>query len=259
LYAEERQSAIADLVTRDRRLRVSETAESFGVTTETVRRDLAILERQGVIHRVHGGAVPADGVTGLEPAIAERDLAAASQKDRIARAALAYLPASGGSLLLDGGTTTGRLARILPTDRPFTVVTNAALVAAIISGRGQRADKIDLHLLGGRVRRESQVSVGGTTLAALGDLHVDVAFMAVHGFTIDHGLHTPNSDEASVKSAMIRAARRVVVLADSRKFGRESMVRFGRLDEIDVVITDDRIRDADATALEALDIDVVIA
>ncbi len=259
LYAEERQSAIADLVTRDRRLRVSETAESFGVTTETVRRDLAILERQGVIHRVHGGAVPADGLTSLEPTATDGDLAAASQKERIARAAVALLPASGGSLILDGGSTTGRLARMLPTDKILTVVTNAAPIAAIISGRRHRSDNVELHVLGGRVRRESQVSVGGAALAGLADLHVDVAFIAVHGFTMTRGLHTPDPEEASVKSAMIHAARHVVVLTDSRKFGQESMVRFGRLEDIDTVVTDDGIRDADATALEALDIDVVIA
>ncbi|MBA2560114.1 MAG: DeoR/GlpR transcriptional regulator [Propionibacteriales bacterium] len=259
MYAEERQSAIADLVTRDRRLRVSETAESFGVTTETVRRDLAILERQGVIHRVHGGAVPADVLTTLEPAVAERDLAAAPQKDRIARAAVALLPGSGGSLILDGGTTTGRLARLLPLDRPLTVVTNAAPIAAIITGRSHQADRVELHILGGRVRPESEVAVGGAALAALADLRVDVSFIGVNGFTLDHGLHTPNHEEAAVKSAMIRAGRRVVVLTDSRKFGQESLVRFGRLEQIDAIVTDDGIDDADASALEALDIDVVIA
>jgi DeoR family transcriptional regulator, fructose operon transcriptional repressor len=259
LYAEERQSAIADLVTRDRRLRVSETAESFGVTTETVRRDLAILERQGVIHRVHGGAVPAEPLPALHSSVAEHDSAAATQKERIARAAIALLPASGGSLILDGGTTTGRLARLLPVDSSLTVVTNAASIAAIINDRSRRADTIELHMLGGRVRRETQVSVGGVALATLADLHVDVAFISVHGFTVDHGLHTPNHEEASVKSAMIRAASRVVVLADSRKFGKESMVRFGRLDQIDVVVTDDDITDSDVAALQALDIDVVIA
>jgi DeoR family transcriptional regulator, fructose operon transcriptional repressor len=138
-------------------------------------------------------------------------------------------------------------------------VTNAAPIAAIIIGRNHHADKVDLHILGGRIRRESQVSVGGAALAALADLRVDVSFMGVNGITLEHGLHTPNHEEAAVKSAMIRAGRRVVVLADSRKFGQESMVRFGRLDQVAAVVTDDGISDADATALEALDIDVVIA
>lgn len=252
---------------RDGRVSVSGAAEAFGVTTETVRRDLAVLEQQGIIHRVHGGAVPANSLTLSEPAVAERDLTAAPQKDRIARAALDQLPGSGGartpepggSIVLDGGTTTGRLAALLPLDRPLTVVTNATPIAAIITDRRSSSSRLELHVLGGRVRPVSQVSVGAAALSALADLRVDVSFIGVNALHLEHGLLTPNHDEAAVKSAMIQAARRVVVLTDSSKFGQQSMVRFGRLDQIDAVVTDDGISDTDARALEALDIDVVIA
>jgi DeoR family fructose operon transcriptional repressor len=258
LYAEERQHALADLVARDRRVSVAVAAETFGVTTETVRRDLALLERQGVLHRVHGGAVSVDSLTMLEPAVAERDMTAAAEKDRIAKAALELLPGSGGSIILDGGTTTGRLASLLPVDRPLTVVTNAAPISAIITARTSSASRLELHILGGRVRPVSQVTVGASALAVLDDLRVDVSFIGVNAFSLQHGLLTPNHDEAAVKSAMIRAGRRVIVLTDSSKFGQESLVRFGQLGQIDAVVTDDGIRDSDARALEALDIDVVI-
>src|SRR5690349_14170956 len=92
VYAEERQQAMVDIIARDRRLSVSTAAESFGVTTETVRRDLAALEQQGLVHRVHGGAVSADALTTVELAVTERDQAASDQKNRIARAALDMLP-----------------------------------------------------------------------------------------------------------------------------------------------------------------------
>lgn len=259
MYAEERQHAIASLVARDRRVSVSMAAETFGVTTETVRRDLAILERNGVLHRVHGGAVSAGSLTTLEPAVAERNITAAQQKDQIARAALDQLPGAGGSIILDGGTTTGRLAALLPTDRPLTVITNAAPIASIITGRTFGVSRLELHILGGRVRPVSQVSVGGSALSALSDLRVDVAFIGVNALTVDRGLYTPNHDEASVKAAMIAAGRRVVVLTDSGKFGHESLVRFGRLDQIDAIVTDDGISAADAASLKALEIDVVVA
>ena len=259
MYAEERQHAIADLVSRDRRVSVSTTAETFGVTTETVRRDLAVLERQGILHRVHGGAVSATALTMLEPAVAEREATAGPQKDRIARAALALLPGVGGSIILDGGTTTGRLAALLPTDRALTVITNAAPISSIVTSRLQTTSALELHILGGRIRPVSQVSVGSSALATLLDLRVDVSFIGVNALNLELGLYTPNHDEAAVKSAMVAAGRRVVVLTDSRKFGQESLVRFGRLDQVDAVVTDDGISDADASALEALDIDVVIA
>ena len=106
------------MIARERRVAVSQAADQFGVTTETVRRDLATLERSGLIHRVHGGAVPAAALTTLELAVAERDVAASAEKDRIARAARDRIPGDGGSVILDAGTTTGRLAQILLVRRP---------------------------------------------------------------------------------------------------------------------------------------------
>jgi DeoR family fructose operon transcriptional repressor len=147
----------------------------------------------------------------------------------------------------------------LPSDRSLTVITNAAPIAAIVTAHTAGPSQLELHILGGRVRPVSQVSVGAAALAALENLRVDIAFIGVNAFSLDHGLLTPNHDEASVKAAMIHAGRRVVVLTDSTKFGGESLVRFGRLEQIDAVVTDDGISDAYATALEALDIDVVIA
>ena len=255
MYAEERQQAIAGLIARDRRLSVSIAAESFGVTTETVRRDLAVLEQQGLIHRVHGGAVPADALTTVELAVAERDKAAGDQKDRIAHAATAFLPGEGGSVLLDSGTTTRRLAGLLPTDRRLTLFTNTASIAMKVAAH----PSIEVHLLGGRVRSTTQAAVGPATLAALENLRVDVSFIGTNGLTADFGLTTPDTDEAAVKAAMITAGHRVVVLADSRKLGVETMVRFGTCDQVDAVITDSGVSDADVTALETLEIEVVVA
>jgi len=255
MYAEERQQAMAGIIARDRRLAVSAAAESFGVTTETVRRDLAILEQQGLIHRVHGGAVPADALTTVELGVVDRDQAAAAQKDAIARAALALLPGEGGSILLDAGTTTRRLAALLPLDRRLALFTNTAAIAMKIASH----PNVEVHLLGGRVRSTTQAAVGPTTVAALANLKVDVSFLGTNGLTVPHGLTTPDSDEAATKAAMITAGRRVVVLADSRKFGHETLVRFGAWPQVDAVVTDDGVRDADVAALEALDIDVVIA
>jgi DeoR family fructose operon transcriptional repressor len=255
VYAEERQQAIAGIVARERRISVSTAADSFGVTTETVRRDMAILEQQGLIHRVHGGAVPSGALTTVEIAVAERDKTAGEQKDRIARAATDLLPGDGGSILLDSGTTTRRLAGLLPLDRRLTLFTNTASIAMKVAS----VATIEVHLLGGRVRPTTQAAVGPATIASIESLRVDVCFIGTNGLTADFGLTTPDTDEAAVKAAMIRAGQRVVVLADSRKLGLETMVRFGTCDQIDVVVTDRGVSDASVTALEALDIEVVIA
>jgi DeoR family fructose operon transcriptional repressor len=254
LYAEERQQAIADLLTQRGRLSVTELADRFTVTTETVRRDLSTLERAGIVRRVHGGAIPAASLSVLEVAVNERDQAQSDQKDRVAEAALAYLPANGGSVLLDAGTTTARLAGLLPLDVPYTVFTNAVPIAGRLAGRGN----VDLHLLPGRVRRTTQAAVGEDTVAAISRLRTDVAFVGTNGLSIAHGLSTPDQSEAAAKNAMIRSAQRVVVLADSSKIGHESTVRFGDLEQVDVLITDDGLSAEDQATLKAHDIEVVV-
>src|SRR3954454_12091848 len=124
LYPEERQQAIAGLVAERGRLSVTAVAEQFGVTTETVRRDLALLERAGMVRRVHGGAVPAGALTLVEPALGERHGTPREAKLKIAAAALDLLPATDGSIILDGGSSTAALAEALPADRRLYVATN---------------------------------------------------------------------------------------------------------------------------------------
>ena len=116
MYAAERHQAIADLVTKRNRVSVTELASHFDVTTETVRRDLSTLERLKLVRRVHGGAVSIGSLTVLEAKLPERGQAHAEEKDAIARAALELLPAEGGTLVLDAGTTTVRLAELLPSE-----------------------------------------------------------------------------------------------------------------------------------------------
>lgn len=255
MYAEERQQAIADRVAQRGRLSVNELAESFRVTTETVRRDLSLLERAGLVRRVHGGAIPAAALTVLETAVADRDASHSEQKDRVARAALGFLPTTGGSVILDAGTTTARLAPLLPHEPAFTVFTNAVPVASRLAGR----PNVDLHLLPGRVRRTTQAAVGEDTVAALAHLRADVTFLGTNGITVRHGLSTPDSSEAAAKRAMATAARQVVVLADSSKIGHESTVSFADLAQVDVIVTDDGISDEDHKALIDADVQVVVA
>ena len=254
MYAEERQQAIAALVARSGRLSVAELAAKFDVTTETVRRDLSSLERAGLVRRVHGGAVPASALSVLEQAVTDRDRANAEEKDRIATAALALVPEH-GCIALDAGTTTARLAGLLPLDRPLDVVTHAVPIAARLAGH----PAIGLHLLPGRVRPTTQAAVGEETVEALSRLRTDVAFLGANGVSRAHGLSTPDRSEAAVKRAIVAGTRRVVVLADAEKLGVEHLVKFAELAEVDVLVTDARAARDDVRALEATGIEVVVA
>ena len=255
LYPEERQHAIAALVTDRGRVSVTDVAERFGVTTETVRRDLAVLERAGMLHRVHGGAVPTGALSLVEPGLGERHGTRTEQKRKIAAAALDLLPAGDGSVILDGGSTTAALADLLPAERRLLVATNSVPIAARLSA----APGVTLHVLGGRVRGITQTAVGESTVRALEDLRVDVAFLGTNGITPGHGFSTPDESEAATKRAMARAAQRTVVLADSSKLGREHLVRFAALDEVDALVTDAEADPESVAELEAAGLEVVLA
>lgn len=254
MYAEERQQAIAELVLARGRASVTDLAQEFAVTTETVRRDLKSLETARVLRRVHGGAVPATALSVTESGLEVRDATLAREKERIARAAMRFLPGHGGSVLIDAGSTTGRFADLVPRDARLTALTHGVPIASRLAP----LPGIELHLLPGRVRTTTQAAVGSATVQAVSLLQVDVAFLGVNGLSVDHGLSTPDPEEAAVKRAVVRAARTVVVLADSTKLGLDATVSFADLADVDVVVTDG----ATAQQIEALQgagTDVVVA
>src|SRR3954454_9738726 len=127
MYPEERQQEILRLARAQGRVDVASLADELSVTAEPIRRDLTILERAGVLRRVHGGAIPMERI-GFEPAVATRDVVLTTEKERIAKQALAEVPEE-GAIILDAGTTTARLAQALPADRELTVVVNSPVLA----------------------------------------------------------------------------------------------------------------------------------
>src|SRR3954468_8428938 len=203
MYAEERQQAIASLVISQGRASVAELAETYDVPTETVRRDLAMLDRAGLVRRVHGGAVPVRALRLVEPGVGERENTRAEHKDAIAAAAAEFFPLSGASVLLDAGTTTSRIAAALPSDRELNVVTNSVPIAARLAGM----PSVSLQLLGGRVRGLTQAAVGEQVLRVLDTLRVDIAFIGTNGISLRHGLSTPDSDEAPATAFRPRTVR----------------------------------------------------
>lgn len=253
MYAPERQQEILRLARDGGRVDVLSLAEEFQVTAETIRRDLKALDRAGLLRRVHGGAIPA-GRLDFEPDLAERESTAADEKDRIAQAAVAELPEE-GTMILDAGSTVARLMRLLPLEATVTVVTHSLPIAARLADH----PGIQLHLVGGRVRHRTRAAVDAWALRAYGEIRADVLFVAANGFSAEYGLTTPDLAEAAVKRAAIRAARRVVLLADSSKHGQEHFARFGDLSDVDLLITDSGLSPEDATAIERGGTEVVRA
>ena len=239
---------------RDGRVTVSDLAVDFEVTVETVRRDLTALDRRGALRKVHGGAVAATVRATPETDVAERELVGSAAKRAIALAALPRLPLRRGStLLLDAGTTVGALARHLPRGLDLTVLTDSVLTAAHLAGR----DDLTVRILGGQVRGLTQAAVGPEALATLASIRVDVAVMGTNGLTAEHGLSTPDPDEAAVKRSMIHAAGHVAVLTDAAKIGQEHLISFADLDDVDLLVTDSPLPAPIASLLATAETEVV--
>ena len=245
MYAEERQQAIAERAGFHGRVDVADLARDLGVTPETIRRDLTQLERAGVLRRVHGGAIPVDRLT-FERNLPAREISMTAEKERIAKAAYAELPEQ-GTVLLDAGTTTAALAELFPADAQLTVVTNSLPIASrLATHRG-----ITTLLLGGRVRGTTLSAVDAWALRVLDEIHVDVSFMATNGFSVELGCTTPDIGEAAVKRAMVAAAERVVLLADSSKYGSSWFARFADLDDVEIIVTDTGLDERQVPSIEA--------
>ncbi|SNT10720.1 transcriptional regulator, DeoR family [Micrococcales bacterium KH10] len=253
MYALERHHKIIELARADGRVDVAASAALFDVSGETIRRDLTTLERRGLLRRVHGGAIPVDRIA-IEPTLADRERSYLAEKERIANAAILELD-DAATVLIDAGTTTARFAALLPHDRELTVVTHALPVASALAGRPNLA----LHLIGGIVRGRTLAAVGPWANRELEDLQADIAFLGTNGVSTERGLTTPDVTEAAVKEAIVAAARRVVVIADHSKVGRDEFVSFAPIDAVDTLITDSDVDDELATEIETAGVQVIRA
>ncbi|MCQ4083606.1 DeoR/GlpR family DNA-binding transcription regulator [Streptomyces sp. RB6PN25] len=246
LLAEQRRALILDEVRRRGGVRVNELTRKLNVSDMTVRRDLDALAHQGMVEKVHGGAVPVAEASSHEPGFEAKAGLEPGAKEAIARAA-ASMVVPGSAIALSGGTTTYALAHHLLDVPDLTVVTNSVRVADVFhtgqrrSGSGtQRAVRPGAAtvVLTGGVRTPSDSLVGPVADRAIRSLHFDLLFLGVHGLSVEAGLSTPNLAEAETNRQFVRSARRVVVIADHTKWGTVGLSSFATLDEVSTLVTD---------------------
>jgi DeoR/GlpR family transcriptional regulator of sugar metabolism len=241
MLARQRQERILEQIELSGGARVSDLVELLGVSDMTVRRDIAALARKGLVARVHGGATALSGRSAEEPGFAAKSGLQTDQKAAIAAAAAALVHA-GDCVAISAGTTTFEVARELRLVPDLAVVTNSVPAAELLHSMAR--DDLTVVLTGG-VRTPSDALVGPVAVGALRSLHVDSLFLGVHGIDERAGLTTPNLEEAETNRALIASARQVVVTVDSSKWGVVGLSSMARLDNVDVVVTDDGL-DAEA-------------
>jgi len=252
LLNEERRRAILEILKRDGRVLVLELANRFETSQVTIRKDLEELHAHGLVHRTHGGALPAQAGALEDPTLREKEKLHRKEKVRIAEAA-AGMVQEGQVVILDSGTTTTEIARALRNFHNLTIVTNAVNIAAELSGTA-----LEVILTGGSLRKNSFSLVGPIAEETLHRLNADLLFLGVDGFDVQYGLSTPNLLEAKVNRVMVEVAKRTVAVCDSSKFGRRSLSLIAAPSALHEVVTDRGVPKSDIRSLKKAGIEVTL-
>lgn len=249
---EERHNLIIQTLLRQESASVGELSQLLQVSAVTIRKDLSELESMKKLYRSHGNAIL------IDPYINNRTI---SEKAKLAsheKSVIGYYAAGlvdrDDSIIIASGTTMLAFAHNIEPKHRLTVISASLKVSEVLGGQ----ENIDVLQLGGTLRTSSLSVVGRSAEDFLDEMACSKLFIGVDGFDIGFGLTTTDIREADLNKAMMKAARKTVVLADSSKFGRRGFVKICDFDDVDILITDSRIPDKAATALEALGVDLRI-
>ena len=251
----ERHKFILDKLNTFGFVRITDIANELGVTKVTIRKDIRLLEEQGLLYKVHGSARPAD------PHVADQDVHVKDSirrdvKRSIAQRAVELVGAS-DSIIVASGSTVYAFAEELKR-RPWehlNIVTPFLRLGVLLND----SDRIHLVQLGGTVHKKSLSVLGDTAVKALDDCICSKVFFGVDGIDPEHGITTSTIEEARLTRRMMQAASQHTVLADSSKFGQRGFGRICSLEEIDVIVTDDGIADQTAAMIEEAGVQLIVA
>lgn len=232
---------------------IQELSDAIQVSGVTIRKDLKLLEERNLLFRTRGGGSIVNPYATEKP-INEKEFIKVEEKKKIAKAALSIIGQT-DSIIIGSGTTVFELARSLYPNRHLTVITPALKVALELYNRAH----VEVLLLGGLVHHSSASAAGAIAERILDDLSCDILFLGVDGIDMEFGLSITNLTEASLNQKMFQLARRVVIMADSTKFGRRGLGRIGSLEQVDYIVTDTGVPANVVKELEERGVKVVIA
>jgi len=241
MFAEERKAEILQLMESGKPVKVGDLSQRFEVSESTIRRDLQELEKVGLIQRTHGGAISVQ--SSFELSYQEKEIRFYDEKQKIARAAV-DLVKDGETVFLDTGTTTLQIAFAL-RGKTITVATNSMDIAQVFAEDTQ----VEVIVLGGSLRKNIRSLVGFLTNEMLARLHFDKVFLAANAVDPDLGVTTPNLIEAETKRHMVKAGKEVILVVDHSKLWEKAMCKICSLSEINLLLTDDGLEEADVKRL----------
>jgi len=233
LLPAERREKIIKYVQDAGKIVVADLAKRLSVSPITIRRDLQILDEQGLIIRTHGGAIAKKEALINEVPYREKATTNISAKRRIAAKA-SELVQEGYTIILDAGTTNMELAKLLIRKNDIRIITNDILIAAYL----YRFSNLEVFCCGGMVQSQTGAIIGGGAKDYFSRMYADIVFLGASAFDLEHGVTTPTFEKAELKQQMLVAANKKVLLCDGSKYGKKSFARVCRLQDLDLIITD---------------------
>jgi DeoR/GlpR family transcriptional regulator of sugar metabolism len=231
MLAAERRNKLAQIIHDNGSVHIKEIADYFGVTSETIRKDLIILSNKGLVKKSHGGAIAIN--ESFERPIDTRFTENQELKRKIAERALDLI-GSNNVIIIDSGSTLLMFAKIFPQNRQLTVITNSIVAANVLAGKGN-----NICIIGGELSDVTMSTSGMLTTHAFSTIKADIAFLGTSGFQSHSGPSAKTFVDGQTKIDMIRNSKTKVVLADSSKFKTNAIVQYADWGEIDYLITDD--------------------
>ena len=252
MLAQTRKDKILEMLKEDGSVKVADLSRIFKVSEVTIRQDLEKLEHEGIVTREHGGAF-LNGIGMQVQNFALSNLVNMDKKERIGKKAAEFID-SGDTIILDSGTTTTEIAKAIVNKRNITVVTNAINIVMLLGSN----PAINVILTGGEFKPPTLSLTGQKAADFFSGLHVDKLFLATAGISLKSGLTYPSLSDIVVKKAMIEAADKVYLVADSTKVGKSSLASLGALSLIHYLITDSEIAEKDKEIFKENEIDFII-
>jgi DeoR family transcriptional regulator, aga operon transcriptional repressor len=248
----ERHQLIINLLKSKGHVTVIELSKELKVSTVTVRKDLKLLEERNLLFRTHGSATPQNPYIG-DRHVNEKEKMQVGEKQRIARKAALLIDAY-DSIILASGTTINEFSRQIPHLKGLTIITSSVPAALNLTGNPEA----EIIQLGGIIRKSSASVIGSHSEKMLEGFNSNKLFLGVDGIDPEYGLTTTHALEASLNQMMIRSAHKVIVLADSSKFGRRGFGRICTLEEVDIIITDNAAPESLIERCREKGVDVIV-
>ncbi len=252
IFQEERFEVILDLIASNGRVLIDDLSKKFNTTKVTIRRDLALLEKRGLLKRTHGGAIKNKSLfQGL--ALNEKEKLNLNEKKRIAKKAASMI-FEGDTIILDSGSTTTLLAKEIKNMKSITVITNAVNIASELAH-----SEIEIILTGGSFQKDSYTLIGTFADEILRKISADKLFQGVDGIDFEIGLTTPSITEAKTSKVMMSRVNEVIIVADSSKFWRKSLAVISEINEVDKIVTTKKLTKKELKKFKDLDVEIITA